>query len=215
MTIRDAIASKGIEYLVHFTPTINLLGIYEIGSLVTRLEFDDIRSHSDGRYAEDYLDHMDDQRYDGYRDYINLSISRPNIFLLNAYKKRYVDSFYDWCVILIDPSIMADERVLFSVCNAASYSAKSYGIKPGKEGLEDLYRDEVISNGRRFHRYNTDANCPTDVQAEVLYPRSIDVSKVKKICFANSTSLALCKSAFLQENITYPFSKFEVCPSLF
>lgn len=57
------IEERGIEYLIHFTPTINLMGIFEQGKLLSRAlleEFDVAQTD-----IRDYVEFTDDIRFDG------------------------------------------------------------------------------------------------------------------------------------------------------
>lgn len=215
MSIAELISKHRIEHLVHFTTTINLLGIYEYGSIIPRSAFDKLREEDGVRYSEDYLDHMDSQRFDGLMDYINLSVSHPNVYLLNSYKSRTNQLHYDWCVVLIDPVVMTQGGVLFSVCNAASKSAKTYKVKQGDKGFLDLFRDEVVSNGRTHNRKGLLKQYPTDVQAEVLVPGLIPIKYIQAICFEDKTALRQCKTAFLLEGHKSIVDKFCVRSDLF
>lgn len=59
---QNEIADREIEYLIHFTPTINLLSIFEQGKLLSRalLEQFDI----DQTDIFDYIEFTDDIRFD-------------------------------------------------------------------------------------------------------------------------------------------------------
>ena len=55
------IEERGIEYLIHFTPTINLMGIFEQGKLLSRAlleEFDVAQTD-----IRDYVEFTDDTRW--------------------------------------------------------------------------------------------------------------------------------------------------------
>src|SRR5687768_17407691 len=94
------ISDRGIQHLIHFTPTINLLSIFEQNIILSRalLEQNDIDDT-----LLDFIEFLDSIRYDDNR-YINLSISSPNYFLFNRFRERTRDKHYiNWCVLKIKP----------------------------------------------------------------------------------------------------------------
>ena len=84
---KKEISDRGIEYLIHFTPTINLLSIFEQGKLLSRalLEKNDIDDT-----LLDFIEFLDSIRFDD-KNYINLSLSSPNYFLFNRFRERTQD----------------------------------------------------------------------------------------------------------------------------
>ena len=71
----NIINDRGIESLIHFTPTINLLSIYEQGRLLSRYLLE--KNEIDNTLL-DFIEFIDSIRYDD-NNFINLSISFPNI----------------------------------------------------------------------------------------------------------------------------------------
>jgi hypothetical protein len=71
------IEERGIEHLIHFTPTLNLYSILEQKQLMSRsvLESLDIDQYD----ILDYVQFTDNVRYDDKR-YINLSVLRPALY---------------------------------------------------------------------------------------------------------------------------------------
>src|SRR5687767_10041146 len=123
---KKEISDRGIECLIHFTPTINLLSIFEQGKLLSRalLEKNDIDDT-----LLDFIEFLDSIRFDD-KNYINLSLTSPNYFLFNRFRERTEDKPYvNWCVLKINPKYIYKSDTLFSVTNAASSIAKyTYGI---------------------------------------------------------------------------------------
>ena len=121
------IEERGIEYLIHFTPTINLMGIFELGKLLSRalLEKCDI----DQTDIRDYVEFTDDIRFDD-KNYINLSIQHPNSFLFNRFREKTAnESHIYWCVLKIDKKYIYHQDTLFSVTNAANgYNKRNVGV---------------------------------------------------------------------------------------
>jgi len=209
------ISERGIEALYHFTTTINLSGIYELGRICPRAEFDALRNVANGGLYEDYLDAIDEKRLDGLLDYVNTSLSHPNIYLLRAYRDRNDLAHYNWCVIELDISLIERPGTLFSVTNAASTSAKEYGIQSGVEGFEHLFLDEVRNSQGVFKRGILPARYPTDVQAEVLIQSSISTELIKGIHFESAADLSACRSAFKILGVELPSGSLKVTPDLY
>ena len=112
------IVNRGIEQLVHFTPTINLLSIFEQGKLLSRalLEKFDINQTD----IFDYVKFSDDIRFDD-KSYINLSIQHSNSFLFNRFRQKTAGEHHIcWCVLKIDKKYIYKSDTLFSVTNAAN-----------------------------------------------------------------------------------------------
>ena len=83
----DEISSRGIDYLIHFTSTLNLLSIYKIGKIMCR----DLLEKIDPEQNDilDYISFTDNYRYDD-KKYINLSIQHPNVELLKSFIKKTI-----------------------------------------------------------------------------------------------------------------------------
>jgi hypothetical protein len=189
---------RGIEYLVHFTPTINLLSILEQGQLLCRqgLEASDIEQTD----VLDYAEFPDAVRYDD-KSYINLSISYPNSYLLNRFIERTADKpFVVWSVLKIKPKYIYHTDTLFSVTNAANkHNRNVYKVTGELRKFQMMFQDEitVVSSygSRKVVRENLLAKYPTDIQAEVLVKNSIPVEDIIEICFRNKSDLAATKAA--------------------
>jgi len=196
MPINNLIQEREIKALYHFTTTINLLGIFSIGRICPRYEYDTLRNLADENLYGDYLDHMDDLRLDGLSNYVNTSLSHPNVYLLEAYKARKDLAHYSWCILCLDPHLMERPDTMFSVTNAASASATEYGIRDGVNGFNQLFLDEVITRKGKFTRRGLLPEYPTDIQAEVLIPGGIPLDAVKEVYFETISDLHGCASAF-------------------
>jgi len=196
MPIIRLIREREITALYHFTTTINLLGMFSIGRICPRSEYDTLRNLADENLYGDYLDHMDELRLDGLNNYVNTSLSHPNVYLLQAYKSRKDLAHYSWCILRLDPHLMERPETLFSMTNAASASAAEYGIRDGVDGFNQLFSDEVITRKGQFTRRGLPPEYPTDIQAEVLIPGAIDLDTVKAVYFETASDLHGCASAF-------------------
>lgn len=190
------ISRRGIEYLIHFTPTINLYSIFEQEKLMSRriLENLDINQFD----ILDYIQFTDDIRYDD-KSFINLSISGPNTFLFSKFQDRTKDDItINWCVLKIDPKHIYEKETKFAVTNAASNASKAIGITGDIEKFKMLFANYInIPYGIRG---NINSKYPTNVQAEVLVKDEIPVESIIEVCFDSQESFASAKAALSEFN---------------
>jgi hypothetical protein len=211
---KEYIQVRGIECLIHFTPTKNLYSILEHKKIMSRaiLESLDIEQFD----ILDYVKFTDEVRYDD-KNFINLSISFPNTFLFSKFQARTKDDLtITWCVLKINPIYLYVQETLFAVTNAASNSAiRQYGISGDIEKFKMLFSNELNINTfngvRTLTRQNLHSKYPTDVQAEVLVKDEISIDYIDEICFATDEDLAEAKAAMIK----FDTSKFVVNSSLF
>ena len=208
------IEERGIEHLIHFTPTINLLSIFEQGKLLSRtlLEQFDI----DQTDIFDYIEFTDDIRFDD-KSFINLSIQHPNSFLFNRFRQKTANEHHIyWCVLKIDKKYIYQADTLFSVTNAAnSHNKRNVGVTGDIAKFRMLFANalQVVTsyNSRTGSRNNLNAKYPTDEQAEVLVKNEIAISDILQVCFKDEKDLATGKAALSDYNT----SNFVVDASLF
>lgn len=208
------IADRGIEHLIHFTPTINLLSIFEQGKLLSRalLEQFDI----DQTDIFDYIEFTDDNRFDD-KSFINLSIQHPNSFLFTRFRQKTSNEHHIyWCVLKIDKKYIYQADTLFSVTNAAnSHNKRNVGVTGDISKFRMLFANslQVVTsfNSRTVSRNNLKDKYPTDEQAEVLVKNEISISDILQVCFKDEKDLATGKAALSD----YDTSNFVVDASLF
>ncbi|MFJ1380043.1 DarT ssDNA thymidine ADP-ribosyltransferase family protein [Capnocytophaga canimorsus] len=209
------IRQRKIEYLIHFTPTINLLSIYEQGKLLSRklLEQFDIEQTD----IFDYIEFTDEIRFDD-KNYINLSIQHPNSFLFNRFQRKTSHMPHiQWCVIKINSKYIYHQDTLFSVTNAAnSYNKRHIGITGDIEKFKKMFDEQIqvvtSYNSRVVSRNGLLTKYPTDEQAEVLVKNEIPISDFLQICFRNENELNSTKAAlsgFNTENFIVDESLFK------
>lgn len=214
LEFKKEIEGRGIEHLVHFTPTINLLSIFEQGKLLSRalLEKFDI-SQTD---IFDYVEFTDNIRFDD-KSYINLSIQHPNSFLLRRFQEKTQNEIHiNWCVLKIDKKYIYSKGTLFSVTNAANnYNKRNIGVTGDLEKFKMMFSPSLdihTSYGSRtIQRHSLKSKYPTDEQAEVLVKDDISVSDILQVCFKDNIDLASGKAALSD----YDTSKFVVDSTLF
>lgn len=206
--------NREVEHLIHFTPTINLLSIFEQGKLLSRslLEQFDIEQTD----IFDYIEFTDDIRFDD-KSYINLSIQHPNSYLFSRFRQKTVNvNHIYWCVLKIDKKYIYQSDTLFSVTNAAnSYNRRNVGVTGDIAKFRMLFADslQVVTsyNSRTITRNNLKSKYPTDEQAEVLVKNEILVSDILQVCFKDEQDLAAGKAALSDYNT----SNFVMDASLF
>ena len=195
---KKEISDRGIEYLIHFTPTINLLSIFEQGKLLSR---DLLEKNNIDDFLLDFIEFTDLNRFDDLR-YINLSISSSNYFLFNKFRDRTKDKPYiTWCVLKINPKYIYQTDTLFSVTNAASSIAKhTYGISGDFQKFRKLFENGITSKVGNLQRGSLESKYPTDVQAEILVRNEILLLDILQVCFKDEADLARGKAALSDYN---------------
>jgi hypothetical protein len=172
--ILDFIARRRIEELLHFTTNLGVLGVLGSGLLLSRARL------PENRYLEHVYQPNSNTRKDGaWLDFVNLSITNINEWMFDRSEAWHAQEDVWWACLSYDPAIMAEPGVVFTTTNNI-YPSVERGF--GVSGLEALFAPIVL--GRYGYRHDrtgkTDAQ-PTDRQAEVLYPRAVDVSKLRGI----------------------------------
>lgn len=196
------IASLGIARVTHFTSSRNLPRILGDGEIMSTR-----RLEARGSAFE----RTDPLRIDGRTDHICCNIEYPNFyyFALASGRENAVN-YSDWSLLLLDPQIAAKQGTLFAPGNAAKNSGSD--LRPGVDGLDRLYAASVYGRPRsRTHRPSS----PTDVQAEVLIPKSIAVSDVSGIVVSGDASLARERGRLNQVGRDPDLFSWHVAPGLF
>lgn len=192
------IIKRNIQYLVHFTPTINLVGMCETGYILPRHEL--MRLDLFNEEMSDYTEFTDEVRLDDDK-YINTSVQHPNDFLLKKFKERSKDKpWVRWCVIKINPKYIYDDETLFSVTNAANrYNREEVGVTGDFEKFKSMFADTVTIVSANYtmqkNRVDLPENLTTDNQAEVLIRKKIPFSDIIEIAFESKEDLVLTKNA--------------------
>ncbi len=212
--ILQEISNRNIDSLIHFTPTINLLGMYECGAIIPRGRLTKLPEYN--IEMEDYVEFSDNFRYDG-KDFINTSIQHPNSPLFFRFiEDKKEKAWIKWCIIKISPKYICNNDTLFSVTNAAnSYNRKQIGIDGSYEKFKQMFASELIIQSscytKRLNRINLPMNYTTDEQAEVLVKDDILVKDFISVVFQNEVDMALTKAAIPNHSC----SNFIVDSSLF
>lgn len=213
LEFEQEIVKRRIDYLIHFTPTINLLSIFELGKLLSRklLEEFDV----DQTDIFDYVEFTDEVRFDD-KSYINLSIQHPNSFLFSRFRQKTdIHTHINWCVLKIDKNYIYEKNTLFSITNAAnSHNKRNVGVTGDLDKFKRLFDNSInivtSYNSRTITRNNLEDKYPTDEQAEVLVKNEIPIEAIN-VCFKDANDLATGKAALSDFNT----SNFIVDASLF
>jgi hypothetical protein len=211
---KKEISERGIEHIIHFTPTINLLSIFEQGKLLSRelLEKFDI----DQTDIFDYIEFTDDIRFDD-KSFINLSVQHPNSFIFNRFREKTKNDVHiNWCVLKIDKKYIYQTDTLFSITNAAnSHNKRNVRVTGDISKFKMMFANslQIVTsyNSRTISRNGLKTKYPTDEQAEVLVKNEISISDILQVCFKDEKDLAAGKAALSDYNT----SNFVVDATLF
>ncbi len=189
--IQQFCAERGIMKLLHFTRVENLCSILREGLLS--------RETLDSRGQQYWFNDQD--RVDGYKNAICLSIGFPNykMFYSKREEKKKVEEVSDshWVVLLLDAAVLWKLDCAFFQENAASGGARiSLEDRKRPDAFRDLFQDEfhddtkvILRQSLAIPRY-----FPTNPQAEILVFDRIPPRYINKIVFWDSTTLRQWKS---------------------
>jgi ssDNA thymidine ADP-ribosyltransferase, DarT len=182
VTISDEIDYRGICEILHFTTNRGIVGTLAKKALLSRYRLP----------QEAYLQHVlrlnAEHRQEGmayfdksqnWLDYVNLSISEINVRYLKVSKKWHSLEDIWWGILSFSAELITHEGVNFSTTNNSYPSCLR---KAGKDGFNALFADEIIRKpGWIVFRGRRPPNLPTCEQAEVLYPKEVPASMLRKI----------------------------------
>ncbi|MFZ6757569.1 DarT ssDNA thymidine ADP-ribosyltransferase family protein [Undibacterium sp. Ji50W] len=179
MTFADLeakISERNITEVLHFTTNNGLLGIFSTESLLAHSELPN----------EKRLSHIlqinckDRSRDSAWHSYVNLSISKINGTFFSISKRWHASADIFWCILSFSPEIMTHENVVFSTTNNA-YDLTERAT--GHAGFESLFKPSVrqfptklIIRPKTAQMMHTTCN-----QAEILYPKSVSISYLRRI----------------------------------
>ncbi|MBB6241267.1 DarT ssDNA thymidine ADP-ribosyltransferase family protein [Rhodanobacter sp. MP1X3] len=154
-------AERQIKYLMHFTKLTNLDAILAKGLLP--------RNHLENRDGCN-----DELRLDG-TDAVCVSIEFPNYLMF--YRLRLQNRDADWIILVIDASVLWQNRSAFCHCNAASNSVTVTPLleRMSLHSFRRMYDD--FEEKRRLD-LNLHIKLPTHPQAEVLLLDGVPHEKI-------------------------------------
>lgn len=182
--IFDQSKIKKIKGIYHFTHMNNLRAIFEHG-LLTR----DFLESSNIPYFFN-----DDNRWDGVKNSVSISISHPNHKMFIKYRKRTVEK--DWVVLKISEELLCGvtstknlelhsydylNKAIFCKKNAASFSEKNTPIENRKKysAFLEMFESPI---GMTLPTYTVDN------QAEILYQGSIPKAFIVSVLIQEADS---------------------------
>lgn len=211
MTIEEIIRKRKICEVLHFTTHRGITGILATGHVLPRTQLP----------KDVYLEYVrlyncpDRSRDKTWWEYVNLSLTDVNRYLLGIARNRWHSNDVGWwCVLSFVPAILTHDGVYFTTTNNA-YPLVRHG--EGADGLEAMFAPLVkeFDNKSVCRTPRAMLNMPTSPQAEVLYPKELDLihlhhiyvpdeetaAKVESICTACRRDVVDCrinKELFLQ-----------------
>ncbi|MEX5709572.1 DarT ssDNA thymidine ADP-ribosyltransferase family protein [Parafrankia sp. FMc6] len=167
----------GITELLHFTTKFGLVGVLGSSCVKSR------RRLPQDAYVEFVYTPNCSKRYetDEWLDYVNLSISRINDWMLNCSMRwhRGEEAGF-WCVLAFNVEIIGDPGVYITTTNNCYPSVLR---QPGFSGLREAFAETVAGRYGNLIARSADhnQNWPTDRQAEVLYPGELYLDRLDSI----------------------------------
>ena len=127
----------------------------------------------------------DPSRFDAHRGYVCLSVTYPNVFLLNQFAGDEVEA---WCVLMLRRDLLAEPGVRFCPINAATANGRY--VRDGAQGFQALFEEEIRFGNRPSKRNpHQPRSVPTDNQAEVLVPGRVSLAFLLQIVVASNATL--------------------------
>ncbi|WP_084460561.1 DarT ssDNA thymidine ADP-ribosyltransferase family protein [Nocardia kruczakiae] len=174
--IMDFVQARGITEVVHFTTNHGLLGVFASQAVLSR----------DQLNADQYLENIRkvncaSRKDPEWTDYVNMSISVANKRMLTTSQGWHGVEDVWWAVLSFSAEVLADEGVWFTTTNNTYATTVRRG--QGLAGLQDLYSEPIPWGyyGAESWRRGLPDHRPTNDQAEVLYPRSVPIGKLRAI----------------------------------
>ncbi|AFZ24312.1 hypothetical protein Cylst_2070 [Cylindrospermum stagnale PCC 7417] len=191
--IKDFVAEREIEHLVHFTSIENLYGICLQGAVLANTKLRELKCQ---------YNQIDPLRIDRKLEYVFCSVTYYNFL----YHYLISSKSSCWVLLYIRTDYMWKDKTLFCETNAAT----DRGIHLGKglHKLQSLFAPQVDARRGTQTRINKPKNLPTNIQAEVLVYESITLDDVIAIVVKNSLDVKKVRDAGWEGEI-------QVRPNLF
>ena len=169
VTPAQAAAARGVTEVLHFTTEKGVLGALAAGRLLSRAKVQEDPS------VAFIFTGVWPRRDPDWLDFVSLSLTRINRELYAKAAHNLPELW--WAILSFQPEILDHRGVFFTTTNNVYEDVCERG--EGAAGFEAMFEQRVPWGyyGSVKHRSHGRAdNLPTDVQAEVLYPQSIDLS---------------------------------------
>ncbi|WP_405629291.1 DarT ssDNA thymidine ADP-ribosyltransferase family protein [Streptomyces sp. NBC_01174] len=176
--VESVLTQREISEVRHFTTNRGVAGTLATQYLLSRKQLPE----------EAYLEHVFTPNCSTRKDVasldtISLSISKINAgFFKTCSGNWHGDSDVWWVVLGIDAGVLAHPGVVFTTTNNI-YSNVRRG--EGSDGLNALFAEEIRPfippPNKVIYRNNQPNFCPTDPQAEALYPKRLSTEHLLRI----------------------------------
>lgn len=184
MTIQEIIEARNIRQILHFTTSDGLLGMLagQPPSLLPRAQLSQ-ESHLEFILTLNSPIRKDEE----WTTYNSLSITRINRYFFKYSLRNHPNAY--WAILAFSPEILTHPGVVFATTNNI-YPDVERG--EGPEGLNRLFAPTIRNRGGNICRQTGHTpNCPTDIQAEVLYPGALSFDFLQEIYVPNEEAKRL------------------------
>jgi hypothetical protein len=169
----ELISLREVNRVLHYTCEKGVMGAIRLGALLSRQRAE---QQSEVSFIFEGIWPRKDPEW---VDHISLSLTKPNTDLFARSRQRFPD--YWWALLEFEPEILADPGVVFTTTNNVYPPCER---AEGAEGFEAMFATEVVwghyeTTARRREDYPE--NLPTHEAAEVLYPASIPLTRLRRV----------------------------------
>lgn len=172
--VEEAALKRQITDVLHFTTMSGVTGILAKKTVKSRKRL------PDDKYLEFvYRPNVETRKDPEWLDYVNLSITDINDSMFEASARWHEDKNNPWVVLSFKPEILGHAGVVFTTTNNI-YPAciRAEGLL----GFKQMFADPVYGRyDTKHNRTGKPDNCPTDRQAEVLYPGELSCDYLQRI----------------------------------
>ena len=183
MSVRQIIADREIEEVLHFTTHRGVVGTLASHALKSRYRLPEDKYlqhilHVNASVRPEASAFFD--KSDNWLDYVNLSISEINRRYFEVSERWHEAEDIWWAILAFDPAIMTHDGVVFATTN----NSYDLCVRAGKsKGLSALFETPI---GRKLpswkaYRGARGPNLPTCEQAEVLYPGEVSTEHLVRV----------------------------------
>ena len=176
MSLQQALDNLNVSEIVHFTTNHGCLGTLYTKKLQSRY-----RLRHDPMVEYIFAPNAKLRKDASYIDFVNLSIEHINydFFSVSSNSWHKAEPIF-WCILVFSPTICCDDKVMFATTNNMYTSVER---SPGLDGFRDLYKPLIIQWPGKYvsRKKGIKASFPTCPQAEVLYPRAICTTHLRRI----------------------------------
>ena len=172
--IASAAKDRGIKDVVHFTTQCGVIGILAAKALKSRERLED------DKYLEHvYHPNVEVRKDPEWKDYVSLSITQINDWMFSSSNSWHIQDNNPWVVLSFVPEILGHPGVVFATTNNIYPACTRH---EGLDGFNRLFFNEVRGRyGIMHNRRNKPTECPTDRQAEILYPGELSCDYLQRI----------------------------------